>query len=669
MRALDELNEGRVVVFPLVAAQRLFERPGQYDAVYVKTAPGTSTAAVRAAVAASVGPGLHVGASTEPPPAAVLASQAFLPLFSLLGLFALGIGGLVVASTVALAFQERTRELSLSQVLGAPTRVLAKAVVGEALVAGLVGGVLGAAGAVALAHPLTGTLSHLTERITGVHVGVRPSAFSLGTGVLLAVVAAGLAAWPSVKRLRRLDAVAGLRGSGEDPSSSRVHPVRAGVALVVGMGGIGLAYTMQRDGALELWQAAVGQAALVVVVVSLLLAAGWTAPLVVRAGERLVLRGGPRVRLAVANLVRMPARTATAAGATALAVAVGCVLSDAAASIRSAAVDVQQAAVADRVLVTTVEPNSYVSFNIEAKPSAALVDAVARRPDVAGVDRRVYLLADQGKQMVGVVGHERVGDAYDPLAGKTGAAAFERGEVVVGATLARLRDVGPGSLLRLPTSGGEAAVRVGGVWADPTFNGNVVDMPLAMVERLWGPQPTSDFLVRPAPGVDVAVLADRLRADLPAPVRVFDPRQLGEETAADVNRQLAPFVAMQQGMLLVALVTIATMLVLVAAQRRREHAMLAAVALEPWDLAAVTLIEGVVVGVVGAVLGAVASVGMFAALREAAVSLFGIRPALQIDLVAPLLYGGLAIAAAALAAAWPARRAARLDIMEALRYE
>src|SRR5207253_2293560 len=93
--ALDGFNRGRVALFPLPVAQRLFARVGRLDALYIVPDPGADLGALRDRVRTVVGPWNAVLSRADPPPGLDQVANSFLPMFGLLALVALGIGGVL----------------------------------------------------------------------------------------------------------------------------------------------------------------------------------------------------------------------------------------------------------------------------------------------------------------------------------------------------------------------------------------------------------------------------------------------------------------------------------------------------------------------------------------------------------------------------------------------
>ena len=170
--ALDRVNAGAVVVYPLPVAQRLFGRAHRLDAIYVRPAPGVRVDELRPRLTAAVGRWNGVLGASDPPPGIDLASGIFVPIFSLMSLLALGVGGVLVYNVLSLSLEERRRDLAVVGALGAPGATVVGGALVEAGLLGLVGGVLGIPGGVALAHPLSHALSEFTARFAGLRIDV-----------------------------------------------------------------------------------------------------------------------------------------------------------------------------------------------------------------------------------------------------------------------------------------------------------------------------------------------------------------------------------------------------------------------------------------------------------------------------------------------------------------
>ena len=144
--ALGLVGGGHVVVLPLARAQELFTRPAQVDVAYVLLTPEAEPTVVRKELQAALGEHLPVLAAADPPAGASAVLGAALPIYSLLGIFALGIGGVLVANTASMSLESRRRELAVLGALGGRTRTVVGATVAEMAMLGAAGGLLGSFG-------------------------------------------------------------------------------------------------------------------------------------------------------------------------------------------------------------------------------------------------------------------------------------------------------------------------------------------------------------------------------------------------------------------------------------------------------------------------------------------------------------------------------------------
>lgn len=109
---------------------------------------------------------------------------------------------------------------------------------------------------------------------------------------------------------------------------------------------------------------------------------------------------------------------------------------------------------------------------------------------------------------------------------------------------------------------------------------------------------------------------------------------------------------------------IASVLAVSVVQRTREIGILRAMGASRQQIRRVFLLQGAILGLLGAVLGSLSSYGLVAIFNAFAANLFSI----PVDLWLPLMATLLATLTGVLSAAIPARRAAALNPVEAIRY-
>jgi putative ABC transport system permease protein len=668
---LGAINGGKVAVFPLSVAQRLFDRPGRLDAIYVKPAPGTDVGALRQRLQRAIGDWNGVLTSTDPPPGATVILAGFLPLFSMLAIFGIGIAVVLVYDTVALTVEERRRDLAVVAAMGGRARTVVGGVVMEAAVLGLVGGLLGGLGAIALAHPILGGLSGFSARVAGVSLTVHADATVFVVGAAMGVFLGAVAAWWPARRAMRMDVAAELSNrESRDENAPALRLRRALLFTAAGGAALVLCWFAQRDGALAKWQPPAAEAGMAVASTAFVVAGGAFAPLVLA----LVLRGRRRAsapaRLGLANLVRDPGRTGTMAAAVATPVAIALIIGSFISSIHDGVTNNVLRTSAGYVQATTLPVNN--SVNLDAVASPALVDQLARVPGVAGVERSAYLLTghETGK-LIGVKAVENQWRfPYAVFRGTKDRARFERGEVLVGTGLGRRLGLRPGSRLRIATPTGWRFVTVQGIWDDGDFAANSVTMPMSLFESFYGAQPNQGVQLRVAPGATADQVVDAVyAAHLDPALRARSPQVLARTISKDIEGSFSSFWAIQRALLLVAFVAVLATLLLVAVQRRRELALLAAVGMRPSELGRMVVLEAVAVGVVGMLLGAVFAVATYIALHLSLPIFIGYHDPFRVNPSSLPAAAILVIVVIVGAAVLPAWRTARVEVVENLQYE
>lgn len=663
------INDGDAIVMPMARAQALFARPGLIDVIYVQPEAGADIDALRVRLEEAVGPVNGVLGVEDPPPVIGVLLVSFVPLFSLIAMLGLAIGVVLVYNTVSLSVEERRRQLAIVGALGGSGRVMVGGTLVEAGVLGLVGGVLGAFGGILVAGPITSSLGTFTERSAGIALTVHapPSIFvmSAALGLLIGV----FAAWRPARRARRIDIAAELSNRDlRDETSVKSTAKRAmifGAVTVVGINGCVIA---QSKGALEQWQATLAPIAFVVAVAGCTLLTAALSPLVLRLiGRRLAGRHAPG-RLALANLMREPGRTGVMAVALGMAVGVAFITSSYTVAVRHAITE-DLTENLKGVAVTSLEPNN--TFNVDAKLSPSDIDAISHLPGVDHINRGVdVVVGHETLELIGVSAIERPSLGGDILNGTNDRTRFDAGEVLIGPGLARRTGLRAGGILHLDTPTGVVDVKVLGVQQDGSFGGSNVQMSYELLERIFGPQPISGLNAIPKTGVTDQQLAAEIKAaNLDPDLRVQTAAQLADDISKGVEGQLASFWALQRALLATAFVAVLSTLLLVGVQRRRELGLLAAVGMQPRELARMVLFEAVLVAVVGSLVGVLVALPMYGGLLLVAPVLIGFKEPFIVDPGSAILYTVVAVVVAVAGSAWPAWRTSRIEVLSALAYE
>lgn len=668
--SLDEANGGRLAVFDLATAQRLFDRGENFDSIYVTPQRGVSRDELSARLETSVGPTYAVLRGDEP----ALWMKLQGPLIPLLVLgigIALGLSGLLVYNILQLSLADRRRDLAVASAVGTSPRLMIAGILGEAMVLGVGGGALGYVGGILAAQPMVGTFaSVISTQATGIAMNVHVPVVAPVAAVLAGIVVGAGSAFVPARRALRLDLAGELHGRAvlaED--APRRSLTRLALLLGGGLVTMGLSALAARDGALELWQPPLGALCLIASAFFMFAAVGAVAPMVLSALLGRMRNTGGALRLALANLVSRPRRTSVIATAVGAAVGTACVLGALIPATRATIVRSELVEKDAPISVNTLPLNN--ASNIDARPSEALAEQLELVRGVERVNRAYHQEISDDRGVYRVSTFEGVTRwSFERIAGEVGLAPLERGEAIVGTSLARVRNLRPGSTLQLATPTGFVPVRVSGIWVNSFDNGHNVTLGSRTYKRLFGAPAPHSLTVVGEDGVSSEELARRVRAArLDPDAEVRTSAQAAAALADEIGEQASPFWMLQRVLLVVALVGTLSTLLLVGVQRRRELGVLGAVGFTPLSIGRMTLTEALAAAGIGSFLGAIGSLAVFEVLRNASAVSIGVRTAYSVAPMSGVVATALALVVVACGAALPAWRAARLQIVEAIRDE
>jgi putative ABC transport system permease protein len=584
----------------------------------------------------------------------------FLLVFAAVALF---VGAFIIANTFTMWVRERTRELALLRAVGAsPVQVFASIVL-QAAVVGVVGALFGLAGGLGLVVLLRSVLAHYGMQLAG---QIPLDAFTVVVSVLVGTLVSIIAAAIPARRAALVPPVEALRDDVTVPERSlRRRALVGGVLVVLGVAAVLVAVAQPKRPHDGVWLG-VGAA---FVLLGVLLVSPVVARSVLGGLGAPIVAWRPVGRLARGNVTRNPRRTANTAGA----LMIGMALVGAAAVI-AASTQASTRAIVDREATT--------DFILRVAPSATVpAQAVADVRAVPGV-RAADTFAtsslvvrqsgnDAGTLSVTSIDPSAIGRSIrtEVVAGDF-PAALRAGEVAIQRSTADDRHWAVGTPVTLVGPAGQVATRVGAVIDSPAFGVPLVVGSAVLDGLVPTPQQqVTTVFVTAEPGTDLHALRTALTSAVRPylVVTVLDPAQFVSQLASQVNRVLVILYALLGLSVVIAVLGIVNTLALSVIERTREIGLLRAVGLGRLQLGSTITVESVLTALFGTAVGLVVGVALASTLPRLYADQ-GLRT-LAIpwaDLVAML---GLAVVVGVLAAAWPAVRAARLPVLEAVTLE
>ena len=374
-------------------------------------------------------------------------------------------------------------------------------------------------------------------------------------------------------------------------------------------------------------------------------------------------------RLARENAMRQPGRTA----ATAAALMVGVTLVTFASIFAAGAKATIDDAITNNLKAELIVQNTdgFSPFSGRVMPAVGQVDGVSavgavrfsksklsglkkKEANVTGVDPATF------EQMYKVKVEKGPQDAIRRLAGGTTLVAkksFAEDEKL---------KIGEAVTLRTPTRK-KLTLRVGGIVKDE--GGLIADYALSneMLARDFGERKDAIGLVDVAAGADSSVVQKRIKALLKARFPEAEVKT-GDELIASQSDQVNQLLGLIYGLLslavLISLFGIVNTLVLSISERTREIGMLRAIGMTRKQVRKIVRWEAVITAMIGGITGCVLGLCLSVLFTRA---IDGFKLSIPVGSLIVLVL--LSAVAGVVAAVWPARRAARLDVLKALAYE
>ncbi|SDG02731.1 putative ABC transport system permease protein [Blastococcus aurantiacus] len=647
-----------LTAFDTTTAQELLSAPGQFTGIGVGAADGVDPDELADRVAAVVGSDYDVKTASEQAESlssdfseALQFINIFLLVFAAIALF---VGTFIILNTFSMLVAQRTRELALLRALGASRGQVTRSVLGEALVVGLVGSTLGLAAGYGIAAGLRALFGSFGLTLDGdLVLSTDTVLWAYAVGVLVTLVSAYVPA----RRAARMPPVAAMR---DDVVTAQrglrrrtvVGAVLAAVGIAALVGG-----TLSDDGGTG--ASLVGLGALALILGATALSPVLAVPFLRSVGALLPRIWGTTGRLAQENAVRNPRRTAATASALMIGLALVSAFSVIGASTNASI---------DELVTGSVRAEFVVSSAVQVPFSG---DVAAELAEVDGVDAIMPLRWGQAQ----LDGRTSFLTAVDPdsldrsieLSLVDGSTERLGGNgLLVDESTADGRGWAVGDTVEVLTRDGrQQELVVRGVFESNQVIGSTV-VSLDSLTAFGGVALDRFLFVDLADDVAPADVRPQLEevTDAYPVVDLKDRGEFSDEQKSSVDQLLLLINAMLVLSVLIAALGIVNTLAMSVIERTREIGLLRAVGLGRAQLRRMVRLEAVVISIYGAVLGLVLGT-LFGVALSRSLADQGIT-----ELVVPLPRMAVFLLVAAvigvLAAVGPARRAARLKVLDAI---
>ena len=597
--------------------------------------------------------------------------QTFLMVFVVVAMF---VGSFIIMNSFAMSVRQRVKEFALLRAVGASPGSVFGIVFLQAVVIGIIGSALGVAAGAGLLAGLAKLLDNMgMPLLEGTGLTAPIIVISLVVGLAVTIIGALMPAREAALT-HPVEAMRGVSGSRE--KSLVLRTIIGGLLLAAGAAAVAAAWVNED---LEQRQLIMGLGAGGVVLGLLIVSPTLARPVVAVLGLPFrMLR--PSGRLALRNIVHNPRRTANTSGALMVGMALVCAGATLAASFNASTADeIDRSLKADLLVQPATMSSSNTKLSSEKAKELAAIDGVKEtssytlyvnavtKPDGSQnpaatslvIDPATYSsaydirvtsgsLSDLDATHVAVNKDEnlKMGDKVT-LTGPNGSV-----EATVGA-IVDPKGIG-GTYFYSP----KVAAAVGS-WTSPgtsTDPDHVLDAPLGMLLTL-----------EDGANLDtVRHKAEDIVADT-YQYSVNDANQLSDKVGQRINQMLAVLYGLLGLSIVIAILGIVNTLVLSVSERTREIGLMRAVGLGKTQLAGEIITESVLTSLYGTVLGGATGVVLAAALKkileDQGLTSLSVPWGQMVGMLA------LSVVVGIIAALWPALRASRLPVLDAIATE
>ncbi len=570
---------------------------------------------------------------------------------------ALVVGTFLIINTFSILVAQRSRELALLRALGASRRQVTRAVLIEALVVGLLGSTLGLLAGFGLAAGLKALFAEFGLDLSGSPLVFEPrtAIAAYAVGILVTLFAAYLPA----RRAAKIAPVAAMRDDIALPESSiHLRVVIGSVLVAAGAALLGVGLFGDFDG--NTTTIMVGGGVLSILIGVALLSPVLSRPVLKTLGVGYRKAFGTVGNLATQNSLRNPRRTAATASALMIGLALVTTMSVLGASInKSIDVGVKKQFTTD-----------YLVSNAIGQPFSASIGEQIAKIDGVGESsaQQTTGFKIKGSSVYGTAVDSDSLNSIFKLKYLKGTKKLGPGEVALNEDAAFKYDAKVGDTVTLQFTSGNLKAKVAGIYEETYVVGSAM-IPFSTVTDARLKRADSGISINAAPGVDKEKLGKRIEAvTKPFPtVTVQNQKDFAESQRSQVNQLLYLIYALLGLAIVIAVLGIVNTLALSVIERTREVGLLRAVGLSRRQLRRMVRLEAIAIAVLGALLGVVMGIVFGVVLQRSAIDqgitdlgIPGVR--LAVFVLVSALVG-------VLAAVLPARRAARLNVLNAISTE
>jgi putative ABC transport system permease protein len=670
------MRQMALALLPLERAQGMYNRPhvkGHIDSIQIVTKPDANLDNVIAAITPQLPKGLSVrppSGNTQLMKKTLVSTEQSLFVSTV---FSAVLAVFIILNTFFMSVGERRRQMAIMRAIGATGKQLMQTLLAEAIVLGAIGTVLGIPVGLGIAWGLNRAMARGFDVIMpDPQITWVPIALAIVVGFGVSLVGAIIPAW----RASKVSPLEGMsRVSRQDfEGTGRRYLVIGGLLIAIGAGIIyaGIA------GYISIYAPTFGAVSLLVGVVFL-------SPLVL---EPLISIFGAMLQpftrvegvMAQRQILRHRVRTQLTIGVLFVAACMGIGMTNSIKDNLRDLSDWKDAALSADFFVRSMMPDMAsglapdipleVGEEIESIPGLRnsliqrIVFVEAHVTDAQGTDHSVRVVARDFA--------DPRPPAFDLIEGDVNTLRdrlFD-GQAVIGSVLAHDLKVKIGDDIQLQTANGLEKVRVAGIANDYLVAGLSVHLERKTAERLLHIEGVDGYAIRVPDPTQLAPVRSALE-------QITKKHGLLLQSNAEISRAISAMVAgVEVGLwglvyvaFIVAMIGVVNTLTMNVLEQTRELSMLRIIAMTKAQVRKTILTQALLIGMSGLAPGILAGILVAFIMNIAFEPSFGRRIDFHIypGLLGGALFGAIAIT---LLAAWlPARRAANVDVAQALHYD